>query len=196
VERDELTELHYITPIDNVPSILARGLLSHRRVAKLGHQSVAMQELQDKRAKVTVPGGRPLHEYVNLYICARNPMLDKRKGSHLDLCVLRIVPSVIDLPGVVISDSNAGSDYVRFAAAPSGLKIVDREATFAEYWTDQDPIEKYRKAARKCAEVLVPDKVPAPYVTGAFVSCSQSLASFEAIQSGLPAVVDAHLFFR
>lgn len=196
LERDELAELHYITPIDNVPSILARGLLSHRRVAKLQHRSIAMPELQDKRAKVMIPGGRPLHEYVNLYICARNPMMHRRKDHHLDLCVLRIDPAVLDLPGVVVSDSNAASGYARFAPAPDGLKIVDQNATFAEWWIDPDRIQYFRKAARKCAEVLVPDVAPATYVSGAYVSCEQSLETFGELQCGLAAVVDGHLFFR
>jgi hypothetical protein len=196
VERAELVELHYIAPIDNVPSIVQTGIVSHRRAANLRHQSVSMPEVQDKRAKVMVPGGRPLHDYANLYICARNPMLFKRKGQHANLCVLRIDPAVLDLPGVVISDSNAASEYVRFAAAPSGLTIVDRELTFAEYWTDGDSIQKWRKAARKCAEVLVPERVEVRYVMGAYVSCQDSLALFDALASGVTATVNAHLFFR
>lgn len=155
-----------------------------------------MSELQDKRAKVIIPGGLRLHDYVNLYICARNPMMHKRKGQHLELCVLRVNPGVIDLPNVVVSDSNAGSDYVRFAPAPDGLRIVDREATFAEWWTDQDRIQFFRKAAKKCAEVLVPNVLPARYVTGAYVSCEQSLAAFDSLSSGIAAVIDGHLFFR
>ena len=69
MQRDELQELHYITPICNVPSILQHGLLSHVRAAKHKHSSVAMAEIQDRRSEVRVPGGRRLHEYVNLYIC-------------------------------------------------------------------------------------------------------------------------------
>jgi hypothetical protein len=196
LERRELTELHYITPMANLASIMQRGLLCHHRVAKLAHSSVAMPELQDKRAKIVVPGGMALHAYVNLYICARNPMMYKRKDQHSTLCVLMVSPGVLDLPGVIVSDCNAASDYRRFAAAPSGLSIVDRELTFAEYWTDQNPLEKYRKAARKCAEVLVPDCVPARYITGAYVSCTGSQQAFDALQSGLACAVDAHLFFR
>ncbi len=71
MERHELQDLHYITPIGNVPSILQQGILSHAGASRLQHQSVAMQEMQDRRARVRVPGGRPLHEYANLYICAR-----------------------------------------------------------------------------------------------------------------------------
>ena len=196
MERHELEELHYITAIANVPSILARGILSHRLAAEIQHESVAMVEIQERRAKVVVPGGRRLHEYANLYVCARNPMLFTRSTHHLDLCVLRVDPGILDLPGVVITDANASSDYVRFASSPAGLAIIDRERTFAEYWTDPDPFEYYRKKSAKCAEVLVPDRVPSNFVTGAYVSCGEAGARFAAQGIELPTEIDQYLFFR
>ena len=54
MERHELTELHYITPISNVPLILKVGILSHNQAKKIKHTSVAMNEIQDRREKVTV----------------------------------------------------------------------------------------------------------------------------------------------
>jgi uncharacterized protein YwgA/O-acetyl-ADP-ribose deacetylase (regulator of RNase III) len=180
MKREDLEELHYIAPIENVPSILEHGILSHRRVAKLTHHSTAMDEIQKRRAKVTVPGGRSLHEYVNLYICARNPMMYKRQAGHRTLCILRVTPNVLDLPGVVVTDGNASSSYISFRSAPGGLKIVDQELAFARSWNDQNEIEKYRKATAKCAEVLVPDRVDPGYIVGAWVSCdeaSQTLSS-------------------
>ncbi len=140
MRREELTELHYIAHMDNVQSIVRHGILLNRRAAKIPHTSVAMQHVQDRRAKVVVPGGRRLHEYANLYMCARNQVLFKRQDQHLDLCVLQVSTDVLDLPGVVVTDANASSDYVRFAAAPGGLSIVDRKATFAESWMDPNQI--------------------------------------------------------
>src|SRR2546425_137988 len=99
-----------------------------------------MDEIQRRRANVVVPGGRPLHEYACLYICGRNVMLYKRRGQHDRICVMQVVSDVLDLPGVVVTDANASSDYVRFSAAPAGLRIVDRELTLAESWTDADPL--------------------------------------------------------
>ncbi len=75
MRKEELDELHYITLIDNVASILTKGILSHRLAEKVPHGSVAMQEVQDRRRNKKVPGGRMLHEYVNTYFSARNPML-------------------------------------------------------------------------------------------------------------------------
>jgi len=60
VRREDLNELHYITPIDNVPSILKLGILSHAGAAEIEHVSVAMDEIQQRRAQVVVPGGRQL----------------------------------------------------------------------------------------------------------------------------------------
>ncbi len=195
MDRSDLKELQYITPICNIPSILQHGILSHVRAARYDHQSIAMQETQDKRSRVRVPGGRPLHEYANLYICGRNPMLYKRRDQVLTVCVVRVGHDVLDLQGVVVADCNASSDYVRFAAAPDGLRIVDREQTFAEYWTDQDPVRQWRKKAAKCAEVLVPDRVEPRFIRGAYVSSDQAKASFEALNTGLAVAVDRHLFF-
>ena len=195
MRRNELEELHYITPIANVPSIMARGILSHKRAAKIDHDSVAKPEIQDRRAKVVVPGGRPLHEYANLYICGRNVMLYLRRGVHREICVLKVSTDVLDLPGVIVADANASSEYVRFAAAPAGLAIVDRELTFAEWWTDPNPIVYYQKKSAKCAEVLVPDSVDPKFLRGVYVSCQESIGRLQELTLDLPVQVDPHLFF-
>lgn len=196
MQRSELAELHYITPIVNLPSILRLGILSHSRAKRIEHQSVAMNEIQDRRAKVTVPGGKRLHEYVNLYVCARNPMMYKRRAQYQELCVLKISPDVIDLPGVVITDGNASGDYVRFSAAPKGLAIVDRDWTFADDWRDPDSIQYFRKKAAKCAEVLVPDKVKPDYITGTYVACREARATLDGLVRGVAVEINSHLFFR
>ena len=77
MNREDITELHYITPIENVPSILEYGILSNRKAARLPHTSVAMEEVQDRRRNKQIPGARSLHNYVNLYFDAHNPMLNK-----------------------------------------------------------------------------------------------------------------------
>lgn len=195
--RAELAELHYITPIANVGSILKRGILSHERASKVEHESVAMEEIQERRKNVRIPGGRSLHEYVNLYVCARNPMLYRRSGQHQALTVLRISAALVDVPGVVIADRNASSSYVRFAPSPAGLAFVDRELVFAEYWTHPDnPIEEWEHKSIKCAEVLVPDRVDPRYVTGAYVSSPESERRVRAASPAIGVELNPRLFFR
>ena len=123
-------------------------------------------------------------------------MMYKRQAQHQELCVLRVSPEVPDVANVVITDGNASSDYTRFAPASKGLSIVDRDLTFAEFWADPDPIQKYRKGSAKCAEVLVPDKVNIEFIMGAYVSCQQALAAFQALGTGISVVINSHLFFR
>lgn len=197
MRREELTELHYITPIENVPSILQRGILSNRRARPLRPKSIAKQEVQDLRAKVRVPGGRALHEYANLYICARNPMMYARRALHTETCVLRVSTDVLDLPGVVITDQNAASGYRLFLPSPRGLAFVDREMVFAEDWTHPgDSAAYYRHRSVKCAEVLVPDLVPTEFVAGAYVSGEAARMALAALAPALPAVVNADMFFQ
>ena len=199
MDRAQLAELHYITAIENLPSILQHGVLSHLRAARLQHRSVAMAEIQDRRSRKRVPGGRALHEYANLYINARNVMLSKvlRGASTDEVCVLRISADVVDLPDVVIADQNAASDYVRFARAPGGLARIDNATVFAEYWTHPgDQIAEWRHRSAMCAEVLVPDGVDPAYIVGVYVGSAEAAASVKTVAPGLPVTLDAYRFFR
>src|ERR1039458_1904374 len=99
MERADLHELGYILPIDTVPSVLERGILSHKHAQKVTHNDIALLDVQDLRAKVVVPNGRALHEYANLYICPRNPMLLKKSDIHEQLCVLRVDIQAIEPSG-------------------------------------------------------------------------------------------------
>jgi hypothetical protein len=108
---------------------------------------------------------------------------------------LAISPNVLDLSEVVVTDGNASSDYVRFAGAPAGLSIVDRDLTFSEYWTDEDPIQGYRKKSKKCAEVLVPDRLDARYVVRAYVVDDRVQQRLQANVGTLEVVINRHLFF-
>lgn len=195
MRQEDLRELQYITPIGNVRGILRRGLRSHQLMRGEQHQSVADQKVQVIRARKDVPRGRPLHDYVNLYLCARNPMMYKLHKAHADLCVLRVSREVLGLQGVVITDGNAASAYVSFWPSPTGLSHIDVEFVFAEWWTDDDPIMYLRKKNAKCAEVLVPDRVDPCFVDGAYVSGPEGRNKLIATGFGAPVTVDAHLFF-
>lgn len=198
MKRNELVELHYITAIDNVESILEVGIVSHVRSKKVKHRSLAKQFVQDLRKTVTVPGGRRLHEYANLYIHARNPTLFKmiHDVGHEEIAVFRVSPDVLDLPKVVVTDQNAAAlKYCRYAAAPDGLEIVDKEMVFAESWVHDHPAAQARHKSVKCAEVLVPDVVETEFLIGVYASCAKSESRLSEIDSDLDCTVDSHLYF-
>lgn len=197
MKREEIKELYYITPLENLPSIIEKGILSHKRAKRIAHKSVALDVIQDRRKNKVVPGARPLHDYVNLYFDARNPMLYLRRDKHAEICILRVDSSVMEFPGVVIADRNASSGYARFYAYPEGLRFIDREVVYAEYWTHpDDPVLEMEHKSKKCAEVLIPDIVRPKYILGGCVSCLEAHNICHMTMAAISVTINAHLFFK
>jgi hypothetical protein len=188
---DELRELHYITPFANVPSILQTGILSHNKAAAIKHDSVADEQVQDRRRGIRVSGGLKLHDYANLYFHARNAMMSRRRGHRDELCVLVVDPAVINLPGAVVADRNAASGDALFRPAPRGIEGLDAAYVFAEWWTQSREAKQ-----RRCAEVLIPHVVPAEFVRGAYVHDETTRVRMaQLVPDDFPVSVDSHLFF-
>jgi hypothetical protein len=188
-------ELHCIMPMDNIPSVLEHGILSYERAAKLKHHSVAMQPIQDRRDQKQVPGALKLHQYANLYFHARNPMLFKRKDEAPHLCVLCVSTKVLELPGTVISDQNAASDYARFLH-PSQWRLLAFDDIYATDWRHpNDPIAYWRHKARKCAEVLVEQFVDPQFLVGAHVQDDDAALQLSNLGFKLAITVSPELFF-
>lgn len=196
MKLEDLTDLYYITPISNVPSILEHGILSHKKAKQITHDSIAMNEIQERRAKRIVPNGLPLHEYANIYFCARNPMMFKRRHNHKNICVLGIDFEVIKLDDAVIADGNASSGYSAFGKYPLGLSKIDYELVFAESWTDPDLIIEWKKKRIKCAEVLLPNYINPKYIIRCYVSCRESQNKIVEIGCRLPIIFEPKMFFQ
>jgi hypothetical protein len=197
VDRGECAELHYITPLANLPSMLEIGVLSHRLADRIPHASVAMEQVQDLRAGVTVPKGRRLHDYANFYLNARNAMMYVRSDEHAELAILRIDSAALDISDVVVSDMNAAvRDYAAFGTPEEMLPKLSRERIFARYWNHEDFWEKVAHKRAMCAEVLVPRSLPPEYIVGAYVSCDQSKSTLAAAAPSLVADTYPYMFFR
>ncbi len=196
MERGQFNELHYITRIENLDSIVQRGILCHLLARAHNPASVALEEIQQIRRRVRIPGGLRLHEYANLYFTARNPMMFRRQDVHRELAVIRVATDVLDLDDVVLTDGNASSEYTAFLQSPEGLETLDHALIFARYWTDDDEIEYYRKKRAKCAEVLVPQRVDPNYILGAYASNVGALSIIEGSLGGLENTLNVDIFFQ
>lgn len=196
MRQREIKELHNIMPIGNVETVMRYGILCFDRANKLKHASVALNVIQERRDNRRVPDGKALHTYANLYFNARNPMMYLRRGKHNQLYVLRINPSVMDLPGVVVTDGNASSDWTYFGSKIGGLRKLDESRVFAESWTDDNVARYWEKKRQICAEVLVPGKVSIEFIMGAYVSGESGLEKLKAVGFQLPIEINEHLFFR
>jgi ssDNA thymidine ADP-ribosyltransferase, DarT len=196
MNRADVTELHYITAIANLPSILRHGILSHNLAAKVAHDSVAMQEIQERRQNKRIPGAGYLHDYANLYFDAHNPMLSKCRTRNDEICVLQIEPGVLDTPGVIIADRNAASNWTSFWPVTEGLSVVSAERVFARYWLHpNDLYDEMSHKSEKCAEVLVPDRVDGHLIFGVYVANPMALLEFQRLESQLPVSIRGDMFF-
>ncbi|TDC40809.1 DUF4433 domain-containing protein [Micromonospora sp. KC213] len=195
MERSRVGELHYIAPVVNLPSMAQWGLVSHNLAQKVRHASVAAAEIQDRRTGKRVPQGLLLHDYVNLYFDARNPMMSRLSNEACPpIVVLRIDPSVLDLPNAIIADGNAAAGNTRFHPSPQGLAHLDADLVYARWWTDNDRIIYWEKKRKRCAEVLIPQRVAVEFIKGAYVC---DMHGTEACQRlGIGGEVNNDIFFK
>lgn len=191
-----VTELHSIMPLRNLPTVKTYGILSHNAVKALPHADVSLQEVQDKRSTKAVPNGLPLHDYANLYFCARNPMMYKRKEERLNLCVLSISIEIFKLAGVVFTDRNAASAYSRFYRVQDGIDGMNFDMIYADDWRHpNDPVSYLEHKAIKCAEVLVPNLVAVQYISGAYVYDASAQVQVACLWPELTTIVKQSIFF-
>jgi hypothetical protein len=159
--------LYNIMPIPNIRSVLEYGILSNEQANRILHKSVAMAEVQQRRDNIEVPNGRKLHRYANLYFDARNPMMYARQSE--DICVLNVMPEILDFDGVVISDRNAASGYARFYEAAEAFSHLDFELIYARDWRDENEFQYRKKKSAKCAEALIPELIMPEFISSAAV---------------------------
>lgn len=195
--RDEVKDLHYISPIANLASICEHGILCNRLAAKYIHESIADTDVQVRRQDKRVTGTeKTIHDFANLYFDAHNPMLSRRRAENLNICIVCVSPDVLDLPGAVIADMNAARDAARFYDVTGGLAVLDATELYARVWLHpNDLIAEDRHKALKCAEVLVPDRVSPKFLTGILVATLQVKETCEALKPGLPIKVRGDIFF-
>ena len=195
MNRCDVAELHFITYIENVPSILTGGIMSHNKSRNINFRDISESGVQERRSKKKIPGtNKSLHDYANLYFDAHNPMLSARRSENDKICVLRIKNIVLNIDSVIITDKNAARECW-FKTVDEGLPLLNKEEIYATFWTDDnDPIKEYKQKGIKCAEVLVPDRVHSDYIIGAYVANSTALNNLHKL-SDLGIILKSKLFF-
>ena len=188
--------LYNITVINNIPSIIKWGIISHERAQHFQHESIALAEVQERRALIKVPNGKKLHSYANLYFDFHNPMMYKRQNQAEDMCVLAISSKVLDLSDCIVSDRNAASDYARFYEPADAMENLDFEKIYAKNWNHIDQIEKISHKSIKCAEILIPNKVPYSYIIFGYVMNQEAKERMLRLGFDKEIKVEPIVFFR
>lgn len=196
--KAEIKGLFYITHIENLPSILKHGILSHGLIES---QNVPYTPIYDagiviNRKSKRTPDRESLWDYANLYFQARNPMMYRvvHEKSAENLAVLGVNPSVLERSNVLITDGNAASGPTQFFRVPEGRKIIESQWSViqAEYWNDLNGSKR-----KIMAECLVPDRIPPDHIHTIFVANHGSQRRAEALTGtrAVPVIPEPRLFF-
>lgn len=194
-----LMGLYYITHINNLPSILEKGIYCHRKVEEEGLQFTPIYEKQivSKRKNIKLPNGRNLWDYANLYFQPRNAMLYRViyfSGIEIEnIIIIGVNPKILDRTDIFITDGNAASENTKIYSSSkmkAFLKSI-REKTYKEWWTIEDGSKR-----ELMAECLVPDKVEPYYISEIYVPNHNSLNKVRQVgKLNIPVIPQPELFF-
>jgi len=199
MNKIEVKSLFYITHIDNVPSIVKRGILAHSVVERehVRFTPIYDESIVANRREKRTPGGSSLWDYANLYFQPRNPMLYRvicEKGRR-DIAVIGVRPEVLNLPGVVLADGNAANAPTLFYPTPEGMKHIQSQWNVIQndWWRTDDGSK--RKIMSEC---LVPDRIPPELIHSIYVPGHESVEKLRRmVGTGTIATVpEPHMFFR
>ncbi len=200
-----LQELYYITHVDNIPSILRLGILSHAQVEerKVPGKRVYDEGIVAWRKRRAVPGGLSLWEYANLYFQPRNPMLYRlvMEGKLNEIAVLGVRRDVLTLDGVLVTTGNAARIETTILPKSEWKKYKDEivRGTDVEWWSEVNGSKR-----RIMAGVLVPRVIPPEMISNVYVPNNEvrqkvlSLlkAHLPEMPGRLSVIPEPHMFFQ
>ncbi|MGB9878297.1 MAG: DarT ssDNA thymidine ADP-ribosyltransferase family protein [bacterium] len=204
----KLRGLYYITHMDNVESILKRGILSHERVVKekIPHTPIYDERIVSKRKEKSVPEGKSLWNFANLFFQPRNAMLHRilnYSGFKPEEIVIIGLDSesILKQEGIYITDGNAVNRNTRIWRLDKDIERRKRQIEEIRRSTERGLWENEEEKRKMMAECLVPERVEAKYIREIY-TCSFEVG--EELQSrcpkmrekGIPFIVEPVLFFQ
>lgn len=158
------------------------------------HRSIANPEVQARRTIKRLPGGKDLHDYVNLYFNPRNAMMYRVRKDET-VCVLQVSSQVMNLDGVFYSSRNAAVSNATFRPCAGITRFeIDEDHLHATTWVD--PLNDARDTNRMeimQAEILVPNQVPPEFIEAI---CVRSRKQQTEIECPIDIRVEPFLFFE
>jgi len=193
--KPDIKGLYYITHVENLPSILSRGILSHRYVEdhKVVYKAIYDTDIVSNRKLKTTPDGKSLWEFANVYFQPRNPMLYRvvREKSPNEIAVVGLYPSVLEIPGIYITDGNAANNPTEFFRYRDGLKAIAGiwDVINSEWWNP----ETKRKIMAEC---LIPEAIPPTMIHSIYVASHKIADQVKSIvPRQIPVIPESNMFF-
>ena len=195
--------LFFITHVDNLESILKKGILSPNNADKLGIEirKIGDESIVNTR-KGKFVGGKNLADYAHVYFNPKNAMLylKLKEHTHTKIVIIELACNVSDMETYITNKNAATDDFEAF----SGLdyyKIIPRieEDTLpiGRSWS-KSPGYFSEERAKVMAECLVPDKISPEHFESIHVYNSDMKEKIYSMLYELPdleIIVDPSMFF-
>jgi hypothetical protein len=193
--------LYYITHIENLPSILERGILSHQRIdaLQLDYKAIYDRTIVSNRQTRTTEDGKSLWHYANFYFQPRNPMMYRVKEeiSPRSIVVLKLKKTLLNRTDIFLTDGNEASLRTQIARpTPDRLakiaQYIDRE-----YWTDTDDAKRQIMAECLVPEMVAPNEIECIYISrnGEHQERVQAMVDASGLRR-VAVVVEPNFFFQ
>lgn len=198
----KLRGLYYITHVDNLASILEKGILSHRLIEedKIPYRAIYDEEIIAVRRDKTTPDGRSLWDFANLYFQPRNAMLYRvvffGGVNREDIIIIGIKASILKRRDIFITTGNAASYGTQILPIEEGSKIIKniREEVDKEWWAIEDGSKR-----KLMAECLVPERISPEYIQEIYVpnwkSAEKVKSILESTVMNNPVIPEPEMFF-
>lgn len=173
-----ITGLYHMTHIDNLASILSKGLLSHNQARNNNYlrTDIANNDVNVRRSHNEPIHNRPIHDYAPLYFNPKNPMLYFRREIQNNIVILEFSPLVFLKEGVIFTDGNASvhttatyNSQTQFYSDLNDLNKLDWKCINDKWWNDYEDGKR-----KKCAEVLIPDKIELSFLKSIHVFSTET----------------------
>jgi O-acetyl-ADP-ribose deacetylase (regulator of RNase III) len=200
-EKRKIQNLYYIAPIENLPSILERGILSHSEVERqnIVFTSIYDNRIVNDRKQRTTPDGRNLWEFANLYFNPRNPMLYRvvNERGRKNIVVLAVKQNVLDISSF-ISIGNAASPMSDILPKDDGLQELRSKAIWSviqsDWWKQEDGTKRIIMSECLVDKVVPPDFIHTIYVAS-HETAEQVRLRLGSRSEQIAVVPEPHMFF-
>ncbi len=194
-----IRNLYYITHINNLPSILEKGILSHERIEqeKVRSTRIYNADIVNSRKEKSTPDQKSLWSYANLYFQPRNPMMYRvvHENGAKDLVVVSVAKEILQTPGVFIADGNAVNAPTQFYFPSNGLKILRQQWKIVqnEWWNTLDGSKR-----KIMAECLVPNSVSPEFINSVYVADEKTQSRLSSLVGyrSIPVIPEPKMFFQ
>ena len=199
MKRPQTKWLYYITHIDNIPSILRHGILSHEQIETrdIKYTRIYDKDIVASRQQIQAPNGKSLWNFANLYFQPRNPMLYRvlHEKPEDEIAIVAVQPAVLERPDIYVSTGNAASlssNILHAVEVNKALPQIIRDTINVEWWNDVDGSKR-----KIMAECLVPDSIPVDLIQSVYVASPKAQERVKAsiAQSNLPIIPQPEMFF-